>query len=68
MTPQEFHEEMLRLIELSTYEENGPDGKEDHFDAEHFHGMADNVLCNVLEELGYKDGVEVFRHAEKWYA
>jgi hypothetical protein len=25
-------------------------------------------MCDLLESLGYAEGVEIFRRAEKWYA
>ncbi len=37
-------------------------------DPESSHIKADRLLCKALEELGYKDGVEVFRAMSRWYA
>ena len=31
------------------------------------HGEADNLLCNLLEELGYTEIVEVYGKLPKWY-
>ena len=54
MNPEEFHEKMLELID-----DSDPEGS--HFDM-------DELMCYVLEELGFEDGVQVFRHAYKYYA
>ena len=37
-------------------------------DAERFHFEADELLCEVLESLGYELGVQMFREKEKWYS
>lgn len=30
--------------------------------------MADKLMCDVLTQLGYGEGVEIFKNAPKWYA
>lgn len=37
-------------------------------DAEAAHKEADEILCRVLNELGYGDVVEEWRQVRKWYA
>lgn len=37
-------------------------------DTEGAHSMADGVLCDFLESLGYKDIVDEYDKVEKWYA
>jgi hypothetical protein len=37
-------------------------------DQEIEHTYADELMCGLLEALGYKEGVDIFRKAEKWYA
>lgn len=37
-------------------------------DAETSHMEADDLMCELLETLGYDEGVEVFREAHKYYA
>lgn len=46
MTPEEFKK---RMIEIST-----------ETDTETRHVVADELMCEVLESLGYGEGVEVF--------
>ena len=38
------------------------------FSKEEMHIAMDNLMCEVLENLGYKDGVEIFRNTGKWYS
>lgn len=37
-------------------------------DEEAAHVLADTVLCDLLESLGYTDIVEEFNSIHKWYA
>jgi hypothetical protein len=41
---------------------------DDGYDAEGAHLEADDLMCQLLEELGYEEGVKIFKNAEKWYA
>lgn len=54
ITPEEFYQ---RMVELS---KNG--------DTECSHEQMDDLLCEVLKQLGYSKGVEVFDCADKWYS
>jgi len=40
----------------------------DNTDIESAHRNADNVLCELLEKLGYKEVVEKYNEVSKWYA
>jgi len=37
-------------------------------DIEEPHINADAVMCGILEDLGYGEGVELFRKMDKYYA
>lgn len=37
-------------------------------DTESAHATADDIMCELLRELGYEEGVEIFEQMEKWYA
>lgn len=37
-------------------------------DTECAHGAADDVLCDLLSDLGFKDVVEEYSKVDKWYA
>ena len=36
-------------------------------DIEAAHGKADDILCEVLDKLGYTEIVELYNGIEKWY-
>ena len=37
-------------------------------DLEATHLQADKLMCALLTELGYGEGIEIFKNADKWYA
>lgn len=37
-------------------------------DKERTHVNADDILCELLEKLGYKDVVEKYNEVSKWYS
>lgn len=39
-----------------------------NYDQEIRHAEEDNVLCEILAKLGFKDLVEQYRETSKWYA
>lgn len=39
-----------------------------HRDLETAHSDADDILCEVLKALGYKETVEAWLAVDKWYA
>ena len=55
MTPEKFKNEMIAIAERNL----GLEG---------FHLEADDLICKVMRELGYSDGIEIFEKHEKWYA
>ena len=40
----------------------------DNDDTECAHVAADDILCELLEKLGYKEVVEKYNEVSKWYA
>ena len=56
MTPKDFEFEMQTLIA-----KHGDD-------IETLHYEMDELMCEVLTELGYGKGVTVFENADRWYA
>lgn len=56
MTREAAIEELRRLTGLGDWER------------EKAHIQADNVLCQLLETLGYEDVVEEFDNVGKWYS
>lgn len=59
MTKEEFYHEMLALEETYAVALD---------DEELFHIKADELICKLLIELGYGQGVEVFLDTPKWYS
>lgn len=55
MSPQDFY---LRMLSIEN-DEDSPEIR--HIDA-------DKLICNLLKELGYEDGVRIFEGWEKWYS
>lgn len=58
MTPDEFKK---RMEACAAKCDEGPSGP---YDA---HTEADDLMCKVLTELGYGDGVSIFQAMERWY-
>lgn len=56
MTPKEFEEEIVRIMERYP---NDPEAT---------HAECDDLMCKVLKQLGYSAGVELFEDSERWYA
>ena len=56
LTPEGFAVKMANII-------GDTDG-----DTETRHWRLDDAMCDLLESLGYGEGVEIFRRTYKWYA
>lgn len=54
-SPSEFEEQMK---EFAKHDDN----------REFMHQDMDDLMCDILEKLGYQKGVEIFRRTHKWYA
>lgn len=59
MTPEEFKEKILAIKE-EFYDRE--------CDEEAWHRRADDVICELLRDLGYGEGINVFDATPKWYA
>ena len=55
ITPEDFKERMNVLAD-------------DTGDTELCHEYMDDLMCDVLRELGYGEGIDVFESTHKWYA
>lgn len=53
-TAEWFTEEMQRLAENNDIEDR--------------HCEMDNLMCELLEHLGYSEGVKIYNDTEMWYA
>lgn len=56
--------EFKLAMQLCFPEKNG----KPFYDIEGAHSEADSIMCDLLRELGYGDGVDIFQEANKWYA
>ena len=56
ISPKEFSEEMTRIAEERTGDE------------EMCHIEMDDYMCDVLRQLGFEEGVAIFMDTPKWYA
>ena len=54
ITPKEFKKQMEEINKIDYTEER--------------HVYADNLMCDVLKQHGYFEGVEVFHKMELWYS
>lgn len=54
LTPVEFAEKMDEITGI--------------WDFEQAHKDADNLLAELLDSLGYEDGIKLYRDMNKWYA
>lgn len=57
MNEKELNDYITRLVKLR-----------DNNDTEIAHIAADNILCEILEKLGYTDIVKEYSKIDKWYA
>ena len=56
MTPEEFKIRMLKLHD------------NDDLDIEERHILMDKLMCELLIDLGYWEGVHIFNNTKMWYA
>jgi len=54
IAPKEFKERMAHLAEIDDKEER--------------HSKMDDLMVEVLSQLGYEEGARIFENTEKWYA
>lgn len=59
MLPEEFYLQMVEIKQRCFDEDD---------DEEQCHRSMDNLICSVMIELGYSDGIDVFKNTPKWYA
>ena len=58
MTPEAFEEAMQQI-------KKADEAKSDH---EGTHSQADDLMCKLLRDLGYAEGVKVYNRMERWHA
>lgn len=61
-------EECRRMAETPTKKRRISASFTRYCDKEEAHERADGILCELLEELGYKEVVDLYRSFDKWYS
>jgi hypothetical protein len=56
MNPETFKQKMYEIRDA------------EHNDVETKHIDADEIMCEVLIELGYGEGITIFQKMKKWYS
>lgn len=67
MSPDEFAEKMRELITAHTRTFKFISREASYLDADSCHSEMDELMCKVLTQLGYAEGVDIFRNTEKYY-
>lgn len=55
MSPRTFKDKMKKIAETDAH------------DKESIHGRMDDLMCELLADLGYKAGIDIFKKTDKWY-
>ena len=63
-SPKVFAQSMAKIAKML---ENNEDPLGRYMDEEEAHMMADELMCNLLETLGYGKAVKIFKNMPKWY-
>ena len=64
-TPKRFAQEMGEIARMY---DAGEDFAGRFIGEEEAHILADELMCKILSELGYGEGVDIFLKMPKWYA
>jgi hypothetical protein len=69
MNPEEFKKKMEETYPPDELKDFGDLGKHKMraYNPGSTHLLVDSILCDILTDLGYGDGVTIFKGAEKWY-
>jgi hypothetical protein len=65
MTPEEFKRQMEII---RGWEDDDSKSTPCTSFGEEGHRKADYLMCTALKELGYGEGIEIFRSTDKWFA
>ena len=63
MTPEEFAKAMKKASDNL----NDPTGHP-YYDEEVAHSEMDGIMANLLRQLGYGEGIDIFENTNKWYS
>lgn len=63
MTPEEFAKAMKKASDNL----NDPTGHP-YYDEEYAHSKMDGIMADLLRQLGYGEGIDIFENTNKWYS
>ena len=68
-TPVEFAESLQALVDEreEKLQQQQATYSKAYVPIEDWHSAADEILCKMLVELGFEEGVAVYRSMDKWY-
>ena len=59
LTPEDFKQQMQDAYDVYYLQQH---------DNECVHSVMDDIMCSLLRQLGYGEGIDIFEHTPKWYA
>ena len=62
MTPEEFAKKMKKISDNLKYQNDV------YYDEEDAHMQMDDLMSDLLRQLGYGEGIDIFDNTSKWYA
>lgn len=62
MTPEEFAKKMKKISDNLKYQNDA------YYDEEDAHMQMDDLMSDLLRQLGYGEGIDIFDNTSKWYA
>ena len=62
MTPEEFAKKMKKISDNLKYQNDA------YHDEEVAHMQMDDLMSDLLRQLGYGEGIDIFENTNKWYS
>lgn len=62
MTPEEFAKKMKKISDNLKYQNDA------YYDEEDAHTQMDDLMSDLLRQLGYGEGIDIFDNTSKWHA
>lgn len=62
MTPEEFAKKMKKISDNLKYQNDA------YYDEEDAHMQMDDLMSDLLRQLGYGEGIDIFENTNKWYS
>ena len=62
MTPEEFAKKMKKISDNLKCQNDA------YYDEEDAHSKMDGIMADLLRQLGYGEGIDIFENTNKWYS